>query len=58
MAVCSAQLAQLDQGLGQVMAARRAEGIEKNALVRFPSDNGGGVRLLRGAPSLRSRPTG
>jgi arylsulfatase A-like enzyme len=36
-----AQIAALDQGVGQVLAKLKAEGLDKNTIVVFTSDNGG-----------------
>ena len=44
--IFAAMLAQLDDGVGRVLARLRAEGLEERTLVVFLSDNGGPTREL------------
>ena len=44
--IFAAMLAQLDDGIGRVLARVRAEGIEERTLIVFVSDNGGPTREL------------
>jgi arylsulfatase B len=44
--IFAAMLAQLDDGVGRVLAALREAGVEQNTLVVFLSDNGGATREL------------
>ncbi len=44
--IFAAMLAQLDDGVGRVLARVRAEGIEERTLIVFLSDNGGPTREL------------
>ena len=44
--IFAAMLAQMDDGLGRVLAALRENGVEENTLVLFLSDNGGPTREL------------
>lgn len=44
--IFAAMLAQLDDGVGRVLARLRAEGLEQRTLVLFLSDNGGPTREL------------
>jgi arylsulfatase A-like enzyme len=43
MAIYSAQVDRMDQGIGQVMAALDAKGLTDNTLILFLSDNGGNL---------------
>ena len=44
--IFAAMLAQLDEGVGRILAALRDQGLEDNTLVVFLSDNGGPTREL------------
>ncbi|MDQ3621535.1 MAG: sulfatase-like hydrolase/transferase, partial [Verrucomicrobiota bacterium] len=44
--IFAAMLAQLDDGVGRVLARVRAEGLEERTLIAFLSDNGGPTREL------------
>lgn len=46
MAVYSAQIDRMDQGIGKVLAEVKASGIEENTLIFFLSDNGGNLEEL------------
>jgi len=46
MAVYAAQVDRMDQGIGRILAALRAWGLEENTLVVFLSDNGGCAEFL------------
>ncbi len=50
--VYGAMIASLDRGLGRVMAALKAEGIDDNTLIIFSSDNGGADYV--GLPDLNA----
>jgi len=43
MAVYAAQIDRMDQGVGKILAKLRESGIDRNTLVMFLSDNGGGA---------------
>ena len=47
MAVYAAQIDQMDEGIGRIMAKLRELGIAENTVVVFLSDNGGCAELLR-----------
>ncbi len=46
MAVYAAQIDRLDQGVGRILAALRADGMDRNTLIMFLSDNGGCAEFL------------
>jgi len=50
--VYGAMIASLDRGIGRVMAALKAEGIDDNTLIIFSSDNGGADYI--GLPDLNA----
>ncbi len=47
MAVYAAQIDRMDQGIGRILDALARNGIEKNTLVMFLSDNGGCAEFLK-----------
>ena len=48
MAVYAAQVDNMDQGIGRIMAALKAQGQWENTLILFLSDNGGSPEVIQG----------